>query len=55
MINTLRNWFFRDFWLKLFSLLLALAIWKIVSLAIYKEETAPLSAPDTTQSPVIQP
>lgn len=30
MIVTLRNFFFRDFWLKLFSLLLAVLIWLTV-------------------------
>jgi len=37
MINFLRNLFFRDFLLKLFSLVLALLIWTIVSLAIRRE------------------
>jgi YbbR domain-containing protein len=37
MINALRNLFFHDFWLKLFSLVLALAIWGVVSLAIQRE------------------
>ena len=44
MINTLRNLFFRDFWLKLFSLILALAIWEVVSLAI-RREVAPTDNP----------
>ena len=36
-MNFLRNLFLRDFWLKLFSLALAVSLWKIVSLAIEKE------------------
>jgi YbbR domain-containing protein len=34
MINILRNLIFRDFWLKLFSLILALGVWKVVSKAV---------------------
>ena len=37
MISIIRNLFIRDFWLKLFSLVLAILIWKIVSLAIRHE------------------
>ncbi len=37
MINFLRNLFFHDFWLKLFSLALAILIWIIVSPAIHNQ------------------
>jgi YbbR domain-containing protein len=37
MINLLRNLLLRDFWLKLFSLALAVLIWLTVSFAIRKE------------------
>jgi len=37
MITFLRNLIFKDFWLKLFSLTLAILIWFTVSLAIPKE------------------
>ena len=37
MITLLRNWVFRDFWLKLFSFVLAVLTWLAVSLAIPKE------------------
>ncbi|HEX4341910.1 MAG TPA: CdaR family protein, partial [Verrucomicrobiae bacterium] len=39
-----RDLFFRDFWLKLFSLVLAVLIWKIVSLAI-RHEVSPAAGP----------
>jgi hypothetical protein len=55
MINALRNLIFRDFWLKLFSLLLAVAIWKIVSFAIHKEEASSPSSSETIQSPEKKP
>jgi len=42
MINILRNLIFRDFWLKLFSLVLALGVWKVVSKAV--EDNLPPSA-----------
>ena len=35
MINIPRNLIFRDFWLKLFSLILALGVWKVVSEAVH--------------------
>ena len=41
MINTLRNIFLRDFWLKLFSLVLAVLIWLIVWLFAIKQDVAP--------------
>lgn len=44
MIQLLRNLFFHDFLLKCFSLILAVLIWKIVSLAI-SHEVAPGSGP----------
>ena len=37
MIKFLRNLFFGDFWLKLFSLTLAILIWLAVSFAVQKE------------------
>ena len=37
MITYLRNLIFSDFWLKLFSLVLAILIWLLVSFAIHKE------------------
>ena len=43
MINTLRNIFFRDFWLKLFSLVLAVLIWLIVWLFAIRKEAPPRS------------
>jgi len=43
MISLIRNLFIRDFWLKLFSLVLAVLIWKIVSLAI-RHEVSPVNA-----------
>jgi len=39
MILFMRHLLFRDFWLKLFSLILAVLIWKIVSLAISRDVT----------------
>jgi YbbR domain-containing protein len=44
MINALRNIFFRDFWLKLFSLVLATLIWLIVYLFAIKQDVAPSAA-----------
>ena len=44
MISLIRNLFIRDFWLKLFSLVLAVLIWKIVSLAI-RHEVSPAAGP----------
>lgn len=44
MINVLRNIFFRDFWLKLFSLVLATLIWLIVYLFAIKQDVAPSAA-----------
>jgi YbbR-like protein len=41
MIAFLRDLVFRDFWLKLFSLGLAILIWVTVSLAIWKEVSPP--------------
>lgn len=49
MIAFLRNLFFRDVWLKLFSLGLAMLIWSIVWLAIQKEAT-PVAASTTKTS-----
>ncbi len=43
MIRTLRNLVFHDFWLKLFSLVLAVLIWLTVSVAI-KKEVSPVSS-----------
>jgi YbbR domain-containing protein len=43
MISFLRDLFFKDFWLKLFSLALATVIWTTVTLAI-KNEVSPLPA-----------
>jgi hypothetical protein len=37
MMTFLRNLIFSDFWLKLFSLVLAILIWLLVSFAIHKE------------------
>ena len=37
MIGFLRNLLFKDFWLKLFSLVLAVLIWGTVSLALHNE------------------
>src|SRR4051812_24566543 len=37
MITLLRNLIFSDFWLKLFSLVLAILIWLLVSFAIHRE------------------
>lgn len=37
MIDTLRNILLRDFWLKLFSLMLAVLIWLAVSSAIHRD------------------
>ena len=47
MITFLRDLVLRDFWLKLFSLGLAILIWVTVSLAIWKEISPPL-APSVT-------
>lgn len=47
MITFLRDLVLRDFWLKLFSLGLAILIWITVSLAIWKEISPPL-APSVT-------
>jgi len=41
MIDTLRNIFFRDFWLKLFSTVLAILIWLTVSFAIHRDVSPP--------------
>jgi YbbR domain-containing protein len=49
MIAFLRNLFFRDVWLKLFSFGLAILIWFIVWLAIQKEAT-PVAASTTKTS-----
>ncbi len=52
MINSLRNLFFRDFLLKLFSLVMAVLIWLVVRFAIQKEgsplPTLPLAAHELT-------
>lgn len=37
MISFLKNFLFRDFWLKLFSLVLAVLIWLAVSFAIHRD------------------
>lgn len=37
MINTLRNLFLHDFWLKLFSVALALLIWLTINFALQRE------------------
>ena len=50
MIDFLRNLFFADFWLKLFSLVLAVLIWGTVSLAIHKE-VSPVGQFTTRLSP----
>ena len=44
MIIWLRHLIFHDFWLKLFSLVLAILIWFIIHLALQKE-VSPLSLP----------
>ena len=44
MIATLRNIFFHDFWLKLFSLALALLIWLTVWLFAIRKEVSPATA-----------
>lgn len=44
MIGLLRSIFIKDFWPKLFCLVLAVLIWSLVSLAI-KKESAPPSLP----------
>src|SRR3974390_3490038 len=52
MITSLRNLLFRDFLLKLFSLVMAVLIWMVVSFAIKKEgapvPTLPLAAHEHT-------
>ena len=42
MIFQLRDLVFKDFWLKLFSVALAIMIWATVKLAIRKEEAPPV-------------
>ncbi|SPE56932.1 exported hypothetical protein [Verrucomicrobia bacterium] len=50
MIAFLRDLFLKDFWLKLFSLALAILIWLTVSFAIHKENLpAPLSISPLTE------
>lgn len=49
MISFFHDLIFRNFWLKFFSLGLAILIWITVSLAIRKE-TSPSPGPDTAQS-----
>lgn len=44
MIAFLRDLLIRDFWLKLFALVLAVLIWLTVSFAIRKGETSPADA-----------
>ena len=44
MIATLRNIFFRDFWLKLFSLVLAILIWMTVWLFAIRKDVSPAAA-----------
>jgi YbbR domain-containing protein len=44
MIVVLRNLVVHDFWLKLFSLGLAILIWYIVSLEAYRKEASPVAA-----------
>jgi len=44
MISFLRQLVFEDFWLKLFSLVLAILIWVTISLAI-KKEVSPVPTP----------
>ena len=44
MIVTLRNLFFHDFWLKLFSLALAVLIWLTVSSFAIRKEVSPTAA-----------
>jgi hypothetical protein len=39
----MRDLIFKDFWLKLFSLMLAVLIWLTVSFAIQRESTNPLN------------
>ena len=41
MIGLLQNIFVKDFWPKLFCLLIAISIWSLVSLAIKKEVSPP--------------
>jgi YbbR domain-containing protein len=59
MIAFLRHLFFDDFWLKLFSFVLAVLIWITVSLAIQKEVspvaalTTPLSERTLSHLPVL--
>lgn len=50
MIDFLRNLVFKDFWLKLFSLALAILVWKFVNEAV-KKQVPPPRAPDA----IIQP
>ncbi|MFO1488789.1 MAG: hypothetical protein U1F65_09950 [Verrucomicrobiota bacterium] len=44
MIHTVRNLFFRDFWLKLFSVVLAVLIWLTVWLFAIRKEVSPTTA-----------
>jgi YbbR domain-containing protein len=49
MINTIRDFFLHDFWLKLFSLALAVLIWLIVNFAVQRGPATPRSFIPTEQ------
>lgn len=49
MITTLRSIFFRDFWLKLFSLVLAILIWLTVWKFAISQDVSPTTALSTTR------
>jgi YbbR domain-containing protein len=49
----LRDLFLRDIWLKLFSLALAVCVWKVVSLAIEKDVSPTAVLPITSTERVI--
>jgi hypothetical protein len=48
MIATLRNIFLRDFWLKLFSVVLAILIWMTVWLFAIRKDVSPAAALSNT-------
>ena len=49
MITILQNIFFRDFWLKLFSLMLAVLIWLTVWLFAIRKDVSPATALSNAQ------
>jgi hypothetical protein len=51
MIDFLRNLVFKDFWLKLFSLALAILVWKFVNEAV-KKQVPPARAPESMIQPL---